>query len=450
MSMLPRLKPRCFYDLVVEVAIVRPGPIQGGMVHPYLKARANPQAVQYASPKLEEALKRTLGVPIFQEQVMQIAMSAANFSAGEADQLRRSMAAWKRKGGVGKFHDRLIGGMLDNGYTQEYADQIFKQIEGFGEYGFPESHAASFALLVYVSCWLKHHEPACFLAAMLNSQPLGFYGPAQLVQDARRHGVTVLPADVSHSDWDCTLEPIPSRHPTIRLGLRLVSGLRQEVANRIATERRGPPFITTQDLALRCNLDVGDLKALASADALLSLSGHRRQQVWDASALKPAPELLKGIPVEEGKLVLPPAEEGEEVTFDYAATGLTLRSHPLQILRGTLSKKKLLTAAQMTGYPSGRLVRACGIVTMRQQPQTAKGVVFVTLEDETGSVNVIVWKAVKEQFRDVVYRARLMAVYGVWQRDEATGGAVQHVIAKRLVDLTHLLGELATTSRDFH
>ncbi|CAM8640282.1 error-prone DNA polymerase [Comamonadaceae bacterium] len=461
MSMLPRLKPQCFYDLVVEVAIVRPGPIQGGMVHPYLKARANPQAVTYASPGLEEALKRTLGVPIFQEQVMQIAMAAADFTAGEADQLRRSMAAWKRKGGVGKFYERLVGGMLKNGYTQEFADTLFKQIEGFGEYGFPESHAASFALLVYVSCWLKRHEPACFLAAMLNSQPLGFYGPAQLVQDARRHGVDVRAVDVLHSAWDCSLEQPQEQHPAangwalqtqpaIRLGLRMVSGLQKEVAERICAARENGPFTSTQDLALRCALDAGDLKALASADALMSLSGHRRQQVWDASALRPAPALLQGVPIEEDVLELPPADEGEEVTFDYAATGLTLRSHPVQLLREQLSKKKLLTAAQMRDYPSGRLVRACGIVTARQQPGTAKGVVFVTLEDETGSVNIIVWKAVKEQFRDAVYRARLMAVYGVWQRDEATGGQVRHVIAKRVVDMTHLLGELATTSRDFH
>ncbi|NBW48681.1 MAG: hypothetical protein EBR49_01075 [Betaproteobacteria bacterium] len=461
MSMLPRLKPQCFYDLVVEVAIVRPGPIQGGMVHPYLKARANPQAVTYASPALKEALKRTLGVPIFQEQVMQIAMAAADFTAGEADQLRRSMAAWKRKGGVGKFYERLVGGMLKNGYTQEFADTLFKQIEGFGEYGFPESHAASFALLVYVSCWLKRHEPACFLAAMLNSQPLGFYGPAQLVQDARRHGVEVRAVDVLHSAWDCTLEQPQEQHPAvngwalqtqpaIRLGLRMVSGLQKEVAERICAAREKGPFTSTQDLALRCQLDAGDLKALASADALISLSGHRRQQVWDASALRPAPALLRGVPIEEDVLELPPAEEGEEVTFDYAATGLTLRSHPLQLLRSQLSKQKLLTAAQMRDYPSGRLVRACGIVTARQQPGTAKGVVFVTLEDETGSVNIIVWKAVKEQFRDAVYRARLMAVYGVWQRDEATGGQVRHVIAKRVVDMTHLLGELATSSRDFH
>ncbi|MEY4737475.1 MAG: hypothetical protein RL302_1794, partial [Pseudomonadota bacterium] len=449
MSMLPRLKPRNYYDLVVEVAIVRPGPIQGGMVHPYLQARKDPSNVVYPSEALKDALARTLGVPIFQEQVMQIAILAADFTPGEADALRRSMAAWKRDGHVHAFHDRLVGGMLKNSYTPEFAEAIFRQMEGFGEYGFPESHAASFALLVYISCWLKWHEPACFLAAMLNSQPLGFYGPAQLVQDAQRHGVEVRAVDVGCSDWDCTLEPVEGP-PAIRLGLRLVSGLQRTVAQRISLARAQGVFQSTQDLALRCQLDASDLKALASADALQSLSGHRRQQVWDASALKPAPALLQGVPIDEALLPLPAAEEGEEVTFDYAALGLTLRSHPLRLLRELLSKKKLLTAAQMHDFPSGRLVRACGIVTMRQRPQTAKGVVFVTLEDETGSVNVIVWNTVKEQFRQEVYQSRLLAVYGVWQRDDDSGGQVRHVIAKRLVDLTHLLGELATTSRDFH
>ena len=476
MSMLPRLKPRTYYDLVIEVAIVRPGPIQGGMVHPFLKARANPDLAQSPYPALRQALGRTHGVPIFQEQVMQIAVLAAGFTPGEADALRRSMAAWKRHGNVSQYHDRLVGGMVERGYPMEFAEAIFKQMEGFGEYGFPESHAASFAILVYISCWLKWHEPACFLAAMLNSQPLGFYGPAQLVQDAQRHGVQVRAVDVAHSDWDCTLEsmgsdpdsgqqsgrslpsstksgsdPITTNpQPAIRLGLRLVGGLTRLVGERMALERLQAPFTSTQDLALRCQLDSGDLKALASADALQSLSGHRRQQVWEASALKPTPALLRGVPIDEDALLLPAAGEGEEVTFDYAAVGLTLRSHPLLILRGQLSKMKLLTAAQMRDYPSGRLVRACGIVTMRQRPQTAKGVIFVTLEDETGSVNVIVWKSVREQFRHTVYQARLMAVYGIWQRDEESGGEVRHVVAKRLVDLTHLLGALSTTSRDFH
>ena len=456
MSMLPRLKPRCFYDLVVQVAIVRPGPIRGGMVHPYLQARANPQAVQYASPALEEVLKRTLGVPIFQEQVMQIAMAAANFSGGEADSLRRSMAAWKRKGGVQHFYDRLVGAMVANGYTQEFADGLFKQIEGFGEYGFPESHAASFALLVYVSCWLKHHEPACFLAAMLNSQPLGFYAPSQLVQDARRHGVTVLPIDVCHSDWDCTLEKLGSDsdffdvaqpQPAVRLGLCMVSDLHATVAARIQAARAHRPFESTEELAQRCALDAGDLKVLAAADALHSLSGHRRQQVWDAAALHPVPALLQGAPVREDALAFSPAHESEEVVLDYAATGLSLRSHPVAFLRPELTARKLLSAAHMRDLPHGRLVRTCGIVTMRQQPQTAKGVVFVTLEDETGSTNVIVWKSLIDKQRPELLRARLLAVYGVWQRD--SGSDVCHLVAKRLMDMTPLLGALTAQSRDF-
>ncbi|MFO1192113.1 MAG: error-prone DNA polymerase [Rhodoferax sp.] len=446
MSMLPRLKPRCFYDLVIEVAIVRPGPIQGGMVHPYLQRRQGLVPVDYPGEGLRAALERTLGVPIFQEQVMQIAMLAAGFSAGESDSLRRSMAAWKRKGGVHKFHDRMISGMRANGYTEEFAEGIFRQIEGFGEYGFPESHAASFALLVYVSCWLKHHEPACFLAAMLNSQPLGFYSPSQLVQDAQRHGVQVQPVDVLHSDWDCTMEG-PA---TVRLGLRMVAGLATAAALRIVLARAEAPFTHTEDLALRAALDQGDLKALAGADALRSLSGHRRQQVWDASALRPAPGLLKTAPVEEDFLELPPAWEGEEVLFDYAATGLTLRTHPVGLLRGELAAMKLRTAAELRDLPDGRLVRACGIVVMRQQPQTAKGVVFVTLEDETGSVNVIVWKSLREKQRSELLHARLMAVWGVWQRDVESGGEVRHLIAQRLVDLTPLLGGLATRSREFH
>ncbi len=476
MSMLPRLKPRCFYDLVVEVAIVRPGPIQGGMVHPYLHARQNPGNVKYPSKALQEALGRTLGIPIFQEQVMQIAILAADFSPGEADELRRSMAAWKRSGGVHKFHDRLVNQMVNNGYEPEFAESIFKQILGFGEYGFPESHAASFALLAYVSSWLKCHEPACFLAALLNSQPMGFYPPAQLVYDARRHGVEVRPVDVTVSGWDCTMEKWdaeqlgsdpdsgqppyrsaqphtksgsdPNCGPAVRLGLCLVSGLAQPAANRIAAARAEAPFASTEDLALRAALDAGDLKALAAADALTALSGHRRQQVWDASALKAAPPLLKGVPVQEDLLQLPAASEGEEVVFDYAAMGLTLRRHPLSILRNQLSKLRLLTAAQMHDLPSGKLVRACGIVTARQQPPTAKGVVFITLEDETGSVNVIVWKSVREKQRAQVLKSRLLAVYGVWQRDE--GGEVRHLIAQHLIDLTHLLGELATQSREFH
>lgn len=380
---------------------------------------------------------------------MQVAMAAADFTPGEADQLRRSMAAWKRKGGVHKFYDRLVGGMLKNGYTAEFAEQLFKQIEGFGEYGFPESHAASFALLVWASCWLKKHEPACFLAAMLNSQPMGFYGPSQLVQDAQRHGVLVLPADVQYSDWDCTLGGAATQ-PAVRLGLRLVSGLSEAVAQRISQTRIQQQFTSTEDLALRAALDAGDLKDLASADALQSLSGHRRQQVWDASALHRAPLLLREASVSELPLHLPGAPEGEEVRFDYAALGLTLRAHPTSLLRQQLSKMRLQTSAELHRLPHGRLVRACGLVTMRQSPGTAKGVTFVTLEDETGTVNVIVWKALKARQRSELLHSRLMAVHGTWQRDEDSGGQVCHVVAGFLRDLTPLLGDLTTQSREFH
>ena len=429
------------------------------MVHPYLQSRErlrNGQHIHYESEALKPALERTLGVPIFQEQVMQIAMIAADFTADEADRLRRSMAAWKRRGGVHQFQDRLIGGMQRKGYRKEFAENIFKQILGFGEYGFPESHAASFALLAYDSSWLKCHEPECFLAAMLNSQPMGFYSPSQLVQDARRHGVQVFPPDVSFSDWDCTLEwESDSRYsrPGVRLGLRMVGQLSQAGAQRVVKARRQAVFDSTEDMALRTELDVKDLNALASGDALLSLSGHRRQQVWDATALRRPPELLRDAPVNEPRLALPQAREGEEIVFDYASLGLTLRRHPLALLRPRLARMKLLSAAQLHDLPSGRRVRACGIVTVRQQPQTANGTIFLTLEDETGPVNVIVWKSLRELQRDDLLQSRLLAVEGVWQRDVDSGGQVRNIVASRLKDLTPLLGRLgkqASSSRDFH
>ncbi|KPF69149.1 DNA polymerase [beta proteobacterium AAP99] len=473
MSMLPRLRPTQFYDLVVEVAIVRPGPISGGMVHPYLKARerlTRGLPIEYErsareSPdrpaRLQAALQRTLGVPIFQEQVMQIAMIAAGFTATEADALRRAMAAWKRKGGVDKFRVRLVGGMLANGYSQEFADRIFNQIQGFGEYGFPESHAYSFALLAYQSSWLKCHEPECFLAAMLNSQPMGFYPPAQLVQDARRHDVQVLPADVSHSSWDSTLEwPADLDHesrrtkrPAVRLGLHMVGSLSEATGRRIAQCRGQATFADVQDLSLRAQLDVKDLNALAAADALHSIAGHRRQQVWEAAARVRAPALLRNAPIVEPALVLPSAQEGEEVLFDYASTGLTLRRHPLALLRPRLARMRLKSAAELAGLPHGAYAAGCGLVTVRQQPQTAGGTMFVTIEDETGPVNVIVWRRVREQQRDALLRSRLLAVHGVWQRDADSKGHVCHLVAGRLTDLTPLLGrfaDLANKSRDFH
>ncbi|QKV55316.1 error-prone DNA polymerase [Comamonas antarctica] len=444
MSMLPRLRPEKFYDLVVEVAIVRPGPIQGGMVHPYLRRRQGLEPVTYPNDDLKDALGRTLGVPVFQEQVMQIAMIAAGFTPGEADGLRRAMAAWKRKGGLEKYHDKLVGGMRERGYEQSFAEQIFEQIKGFSEYGFPESHAASFALLVYASSWIKRHEPAAFLAALLNSQPMGFYSASQLTQDARRHGVPVRPIDVMHSDADCTLEDI-DHQPAVRLGLRMVASLRSSSARAIEQERHKAPFDSAQELALRCGLDQPEMKALAAAGALATLSGHRRQQVWDAAALHAAPQLLKPAQIDEAPLDLPEAPEGEEVLWDYAATGLTLRSHPMQLLRPRLDRYKLKTSQQLRRIPDGRVVRTAGIVTLRQQPPTAKGTLFITLEDEHGVTQLIVWKDIRETQRELLLGARLLAVEGRWQRE----GLVCNLIAKRFADLSHLLGRLRTESRNF-
>ncbi len=445
MSMLPRLRPRCFYDLVIEVAIVRPGPIQGGMVHPYLNRRQGKEPVTYPSKALEEALGRTLGVPVFQEQVMQISILAAGFTPGEADGLRRAMAAWKRKGGLEKYYTRIVDGMTSRGYEKAFAEAIFEQIKGFSEYGFPESHAASFALLVYASCWIKRHHPAEFLAAMLNSQPLGFYSPSQLAQDAKRHGVEVRRVDVMHSDWDCTLEGLP-HPPAVRLGLRQVVGLKEASARRIVQERGRAPFNGAQDLARRAGLEQHEMTILAGADALMSLAGHRRQQVWEAAALRSMPLLLREAPVDEEPLELPEASEGEEVVWDYAATGLTLRRHPLAILRPQLAAQGWRTAAELHDLPSGRIAKACGIVTVRQQPETAKGVMFVSLEDETGAVQVIVWPKIKARLRAPLLRSQLMAVKGTWQRE----GDVRNLIAGHIEDLTPLLGGLATASRDFY
>jgi error-prone DNA polymerase len=444
MSMLPRLRPRCFYDLVIEVAIVRPGPIVGGMVHPYLNRRQGKEPVTYPSQALQAALERTLGVPVFQEQVMQISILAAGFTPGEADGLRRAMASWKRKGGLERYYDKIVGGMTSRGYDKAFAEAIFQQIHGFSEYGFPESHAASFALLVYASCWIKRHHPAEFLAAMLNSQPLGFYSPSQLVQDAKRHGVEVRAVDVMASDVDCTLEGLP-HPPAVRLGLRLVAGLASASMARIVAARREQAFDSAEDLARRARLEHHEMKILAAADALARLSGHRRQQVWDAAALHTTPALLRQAPFDEEPLELPPAPEGEEVLFDYAALGLTLRRHPLALLRPRLDARRFLTAAQLDALPGGRPVRYCGIVTLRQQPETANGTVFISLEDETGVVQAICWKSLRDAQRRELLQSRLMAVYGTWQRE----GEVKNLIARRLEDLTPMLGRLATASRDF-
>jgi error-prone DNA polymerase len=441
MSMLPRLRPGSFFDLVIEVAIVRPGPIQGGMVHPYLRRRAGLEPVSYPSEAVRAVLERTLGVPIFQEQVMSLAVVAAGFTPGEADRLRRAMAAWRRKGGLEPFERRLKDGMRARGYTEEFADQIYRQILGFGEYGFPESHSASFALLVYVSAWLKRYEPAAFCAALLNSQPMGFYAPAQLVQDARRHGVEVRPVDVTVSEWECTLEA-----SALRLGLLMVKGLPQASAERVLRARTERAFDSVADLARRAGLDRQALKCLAAADALAALSGHRRMAHWQIAGLDPASMLLRDAPVHETDPALPAPTEGESLVADYASLGLTLGRHPLALLRERLKRKRLATAAEIRAMPHGRFARAAGIVTGRQRPDTASGVVFVTLEDETGHVNVVVWRALSERQRRELLGSRLMAVHGVIERE----GEVVHLVARRLVDESALLGRLTTRSRDFH
>jgi error-prone DNA polymerase len=457
-SMLPRLKPACFYDLVVEVAIVRPGPIQGGMVHPYLKRRQGLEPVTYPSAAVKTVLERTLGVPIFQEQVMQLAIVAAGFTPGEADQLRRSMAAWRRRGGLEKFEQRLIDGMAARGLSESFARQIYQQILGFGEYGFPESHAASFSLLVYVSSWLKHYEPAAFCAALLNSQPMGFYAPAQLVADARRHGVEVRSVDVAISEWDCTLEigsgsirrwqklNLTLFKPALRLGLRMIAGLKEESVKRIVAARAQRPFAHVADLAHRARLDQGDLTALAAAGALASLAGHRHNAVWEVAGVEKLPPILAGATFEDADPQLPAPTEGQDIVADYRALGLSLGRHPLALLRRQLAKRRLVTAADIARAPHGCIARTAGIVIGRQRPDTASGVIFVTLEDETGCTNVIVWRDLSDRQRRELLGSRLMAVYGTVERE----GEVVHVLAGRLVDLTPMLGSLQTRSRDFH
>ncbi len=455
MAMLPRLKPRNFYDLVIEISIVRPGPIQGDMVHPYLRRRQGLEPVTYPSPQIQAVLERTLGVPIFQEQVMQLAVAAAGFSPGEADGLRRSMAAWRRKGGLGPFRERLLRGMAERGYAPEFAERVFRQIQGFGEYGFPESHAASFALLVYVSAWLKRHQPAAFTCALLNSQPMGFYAPAQLVRDAREHGVEVRAVDVTVSGWDSDLEagsPIPAL--ALRLGLRLVKGLSAAGAGRLLEARATAPFQDVPDLARRASLDRRDLKALADAGALAPLAGHRRAAWWQVlgeGADRPrlpgkSGAVHLGFPaIRDEPPDLDPPSEGHDLVHDYQATGLSLGRHPLALLREELRRRRYRSAAELAEIPHKRLVRHAGLVITRQRPAAAGGVTFLTLEDETGTVNVVVWQRTAERFRPAVVGARLLGVIGTWERRDG----VSHLIAGRLEDHSPLLGELTVQSRDF-
>jgi DNA-directed DNA polymerase III PolC len=592
MSMLPRLRPRNFYDLVIEVAIVRPGPIQGEMVHPYLRRRSGEEAVTYPSEEVEAVLKRTLGVPIFQEQVMQLAIVAAGFSPGEADRLRRAMAAWKRKGGLEPFQQQLIDGMRSNGYEESFAHQIFNQILGFGEYGFPEcvsggtkvvdadsgrwvtideviagrarlentlacdaelrlrkrkvlrvmrsgikrvwrlrsalgyeitataehpfmtvkgwrklrelevgeyvataralsgavpgsvvywdevvakeaagedetydleidgdhnflannfvvhnSHSASFALLVYTSAWLKRYEPAAFCAALINSQPMGFYAPAQLVRDARNHGVEVRPVDLKMSEWDCSLERREDGGAALRLGLRMVKHLSQEGARRLLTARAAHPFERIVDLAERAALDRRDLEALAAADALAGISGHRHRAVWQVTGTERAlPLLPAATAAEEGIPLLRAPREGQDIVADYGSIGLTLRRHPVALLREKLEKRGVLATQRLWEQPNGSWVKTAGLVITRQRPGSASGVIFVTMEDETGYVNLIVWSSVAVEQRTALLESRLLEVYGPLQRE----GDVQHVIARQLTNLSSLLGDLQVVSRNFH
>ncbi len=450
MSMLPRLKPRDFYDLVIEVAIVRPGPIQGDMVHPYLRRRSGEEVVDYPSPELEEVLGKTLGVPLFQEQAMRIAMVGAGFSPNEADRLRRAMATFRRNGQIYGFRDKFIDGMVERGYERDFAERCFKQIEDFGDYGFPESHAASFALLVYVSSWLKCHYPSAFAAALLNSQPMGFYAPAQIVRDARDHGVTVRPVDVNHSTWDCTLE----RHESgvaLRLGLRQIKGCKQDHAEQLVAAR-DRPYTDVYELWRRSGLPAAALETLARGDAFRSLGLDRRAAFWAVRGLADAPLPLFAAAerretqarfqpeAKEVSVKLPEAALGEQVIDDYAALRLSLKHHPLALLRPGLDAAGVLPAAGLAEVAPESWVSVAGLVICRQRPGTASGVVFVTLEDETGIANLVVWPKVFERFRKAVMRARLIQVRGTVQRE----GLVIHLIAQRLEDLSHRLGELAT------
>jgi len=448
MNMLPRLKPRCFYDLVIEVAIVRPGPIQGDMVHPYLKRRSGKESVTFPCPhpeqgppdELEKILGRTLGVPIFQEQAMKIALDAAKFSSEEANQLRKAMATFRSKGRIEPLEEKMVGRMVARGYDPAFAQRCFDQIKGFGEYGFPESHAASFAHLVYVSSWLKWKYPAAFACALLNSQPMGFYAPAQIVRDVREHGVEVRAVDVNHSDWDCTLED-----GALRLGLRQIDGLQREAAERLVARR---PYRTVEELRSRGGVPVHAIQRLAAADAFRSIGLDRRAALWDSRALKQAPDLPlfayaeardEGSEAESAQLPAMPL--AEHVVNDYQTIRLSLKAHPMAFLREHYAGQKFATADQLKHIRDGRRLAIAGLVLIRQRPGSAKGVVFITLEDETGIANLVVWPDVFEKQRKIVMGARLMAVQGIVQKDEEDG--VIHVVARRLEDHTHMLRQLS-------
>jgi error-prone DNA polymerase len=492
MSMLPRLQPRCFYDLVIEVAIVRPGPIQGGMVHPYLRRRAGKEPVTYPSEAVRDVLHKTLGVPLFQEQAMKLAVVAAGFTPGEADRLRRSMAAWRRSSAIDTFQEKLIGGMRANGYSAEFAEQLFNQIRGFGEYGFPESHAASFALLVYVSAWLKRYHPAAFAAALINSQPMGFYAPAQLVRDAREHGVEVRPVDVNASAYDCSLEekglrdlgikglkekqltravPLPQslnpsipqslnplipqslpsewgrNGPALRLGLRLIKGISESgVAAIVQAHKEGGPFHSIADVARRSGVSRALLARLAAGDAFGSLGLDRREALWWVLALEEELPLFAGVDPDEPAAGLPQMQLAEHVVRDYESLGLSLKAHPMELIRPYLADARVQTARQINAGKQGGRVNAAGLVLVRQRPSTALGIVFMTIEDETGVVNLVVRPKVYERFRAVAATATALVAQGRIER----AGEVVHVQVERMTPVNAWMEPPQVKSRNFH
>jgi len=442
-SMLPRLRPNCFYDLVIEVAIVRPGPIQGDMVHPYLRRRNGEEPVEYPSKEVESILARTLGVPLFQEQAMKIAIVAAGFSPAEADELRRSMATFKAKGKVSYFQEKLITGMIRNGYKEEYAHRVFRQLEGFGSYGFPESHAVSFALLVYVSSWLKCYYPDVFACALLNSMPMGFYQPAQIIIDAQKHGVTVLPVDVNHSEWDNVLEIRQNKYFTLRLGFRQVKGLKQEEMN-VLINGKGEGYRSVQQLRI-LGLSEATLELLADADAFRSIGHDRREALWNASVKGHVQNLFSGLAhASEQPVDLPKMSLGEHVVQDYATMALSLKAHPVSFVREELTRLRALTAEQLTTARDGDIVKVAGLILVRQRPGTASGICFITLEDETGTANLVVFQKLFDQYRKEIIQSRLLMVEGQLQKE----GEVIHVIVRRCFNVTRLLGKLQTSDLD--
>jgi error-prone DNA polymerase len=445
MSMLPRLRPKNFYDLVIEVAIVRPGPIQGDMVHPYLRRRNGEEPVEYPSKELEAILGRTMGVPLFQEQAMKISIVAAGFTPAEADELRRSMATFKAKGMVSKFHKKLVDGMMARGYNQEFAERVFKQLEGFGSYGFPESHAASFALLVYVSCWLKHYYPDVFAAAILNSQPMGFYAPAQLVSDARKHDVDVRPVDINLSDWDNTLEELSGKYCALRLGFRQIKGLREDDM-LLLMNGRSKAYHSLHHIH-DAGVPAAALERLADADAFRSMGLDRRQALWEVSALADKPEgIFKGQDSEsifEQPVHLPKMTASEHVLQDYNSTSLSLKAHPVAFVRHRLFKHRVLCTSELNKWDDGTQLRIAGLVLVRQRPGTASGICFITIEDETGTANLVVFQSVFEKYRAEILQSRLLMVSGHLQKE----GQVTHVVVRKIYNMSWLLQELTETDR---